>query len=163
MRKNKYLKKLVRKVIELSESNTWKDAVTEWEIYDCDEDMNCSSTCVCGKENIKYLFTIINTYNGNKLFPIGSSCIKRFGREDLEKETSVYESIFKYSRTIKENKSNSNNHNNDYETLLNMINKKNNNITERQKNKIKDIVSKSVEPSIWRRKYPRWYKGAGIW
>ena len=52
-----------------------KEAVQEWEIYDCIEDMSCRSRCVCGKENIRYLFTIRNLFNNSLIFPIGSSCI----------------------------------------------------------------------------------------
>jgi len=29
------------------------------------------SSCICGKENIKYLFTIKNNINGNSVYPIG--------------------------------------------------------------------------------------------
>ena len=47
-------------VIRSSESDNWKDAVVEWDIDDCEEDLSCSSECVCGKENIKYLYTIRN-------------------------------------------------------------------------------------------------------
>jgi len=39
-------------VIRSSESDNWKDAVVEWDIDDCEEDLSCSSECVCGKENI---------------------------------------------------------------------------------------------------------------
>lgn len=67
-----YVKNLVMTVIENSEGEYWDDAVTEWEIEDCEEDDSCSSECICGKENIKFLYTIRNINNGNTLFPIGS-------------------------------------------------------------------------------------------
>ena len=70
-----YFNKLIQTVIELSESDSWEDAVTEWLIEDCEEDEMCKGTCICGKEKLRYLFTIRNTYNQNILFPIGSSCI----------------------------------------------------------------------------------------
>lgn len=52
---NSYYKNLMMTVIRSSESDNWKDAVVEWDIDDCEEDLSCSSECVCGKENIKYL------------------------------------------------------------------------------------------------------------
>ncbi len=61
----------------------------EWEIIDCEEDESCSEMCICGKENIKYLYTIKNIYNANILFPIGSSCIKKFDRKDLREKTTL--------------------------------------------------------------------------
>ena len=75
-----YVKNLIMTVINHSESSCWEDAVTEWEIYDCEEDDSCSSECICGKENIKYLYTIRNKLNDEKLYPIGSSCIRKFNR-----------------------------------------------------------------------------------
>ena len=63
------LKKLV---LEKSFSKNWKTAVSEWEIADADEDESCSSSCVCGKENIRYLYTIENSKTKETLFPIGA-------------------------------------------------------------------------------------------
>ena len=48
-----YYNNLIRKVIDASEANTWEDAVREWEIFDCEEDEDCSSACICGKESIR--------------------------------------------------------------------------------------------------------------
>ena len=67
--KNTYTENLIATVIDYSESNNWESAVTEWEIYDCEEDESNSETCICGKENIRYLYTIRNILNGNELFP----------------------------------------------------------------------------------------------
>lgn len=67
-----YYRNLMMTVIRCSESDNWQDAVEEWDINDCEEDLSCSSECVCGKENIKYLYTIRNRYSGRTLFPIGS-------------------------------------------------------------------------------------------
>lgn len=55
-----YVRNLIMTVINNSESDNWQEAVTEWEIYDCEEDDNCSEECICGKENIKYLYAIRN-------------------------------------------------------------------------------------------------------
>lgn len=92
---NKYVKNLVYAVIEKSEADNWEDAVLEWDFFDCEEDDTASSYCVCGKENIRYLHTIQNRYNGNLLFPIGSSCIKKFGRRELDSEVKLQEDLFR--------------------------------------------------------------------
>ena len=34
------------------------------------------------KREYKYLYTIKNMYNGNILYPVGSSCITKFDRKD---------------------------------------------------------------------------------
>ena len=98
-----YTERLIKRVMELSHGNDWNTAVTEWEIADCEEDSTLSESCICGKEHLYYLFTIINTVNGNELFPIGSSCIKKFGRDDLDNEASVREKMFKLYHAVENN------------------------------------------------------------
>lgn len=92
---NKYVKNLILTVIQNSVADNWDEAVLEWELFDCEEDETVSSYCICGKENIKYLHTIKNRYNGNLLFPIGSSCIRKFGRKELDSEVKLKEDLFK--------------------------------------------------------------------
>jgi len=94
MRKNQYYENLIETVLELSESEVWDSAVLEWEIYDCEEDGSFSNSCVCGKDRLLYLYTIRNVHNGNLLYPIGSSCIKKFKREDLNFEVEAYQDMF---------------------------------------------------------------------
>ena len=59
-----YVERLIKRVIELSQSSDWDTAVAEWEIADCEEDDTLSESCVCGKEHLYYLFTIENAING---------------------------------------------------------------------------------------------------
>ena len=94
-----YYENLIKVVIDASVADTWELAVLEWEIYDCEEDENLSSRCVCKHEGLRYLYTIRNVKNGNKLFPIGSTCIKKFEREDLNEEISS-EPVFKFRPLI---------------------------------------------------------------
>lgn len=96
-----YSQNLLRRVIELSESNYWEDAVTEWEIIDCYEDETLSESCICGKERLKYLFTIQNTLNQNTLYPIGSSCINKFNRTDLNEQADIQEKLFKLLHAVR--------------------------------------------------------------
>ena len=98
-----YVKNLIKTVIEKSVNKSWNTAVLEWEIDDVIEDEDNESSCICGKENIRYLFTIKNINNQNTLFPIGSSCIKKFDREDLNELTSVNEKLFKLFHAVKAN------------------------------------------------------------
>lgn len=162
-------------VIDVSESETWQEAVTEWEICDCEEDENCSEECICGKENIKYLYRIRNIINGNTLFPIGSSCIKKFNRTDLNEEASVREGMFRLLHAVNENKYLSlssdlfsrkllkylhyqgafnNEYNqydgaNDYEFMLKMFNKRDkSSITEKQERKIKAVLLNCIKPFL---------------
>lgn len=170
-----YVINLTAKVIERSESKYWKDAVTEWKIDDCEEDESCSSECICGKENIKYLYTIRNILNGNTLFPIGSSCIKKFNRTDMNEEISLRESTFKLLHAVEDNKYlslstelfsrkllkwlyeqgafdtpyNRYDGEEDYDFMLEMFNKRNKSaITVKQDKKIKAILLNSIKPFL---------------
>lgn len=81
---------LVYNVLELSEAEDWENARREWKVTDCIEDVGCSGECVCGKENLRYLFTIVNIENGNTLFPIGSTCIEKFEIDEMAEEQKCW-------------------------------------------------------------------------
>lgn len=101
---NNYYNNLIKRVLQLSVHTIWDLAVREWVIVDCEVDEDADSKCVCGKENLKYLFTIQNRMNGNILYPIGSTCIMKFGRPDLDLEISVYNDMIKLLDAVKKNK-----------------------------------------------------------
>lgn len=90
-------------VIQQSQSKNWSEAVLEWEVVDCTEDETSSTECVCGKEGIKYLYTIRNKINGEEIFPIGSSCIKKFNNDDLTSETELWKKEFALYHAISNN------------------------------------------------------------
>lgn len=98
-----YYERFILIVIEHSESSIWEDAAEEWDIVDCEEDLSLKSACICGKEQLRYLFTIRNRHNGNVLYPIGSSCIKKFGRSDLDTVTMIQENLFKLYHAVEKN------------------------------------------------------------
>jgi hypothetical protein len=100
VRENQHFENLRRRVLEASENNIWEQAVQEWEIVDCELDDNQIQSCICGKDRLKYLFTIRNSKNENELYPIGSTCIKQFEREDLNFEVSAYEDMFKLIHAV---------------------------------------------------------------
>ena len=99
-----YYENLIQRVLDNSQNNTWDKAVKEWYIYSCQKDESCQSQCVCGKENIKYLFVIKNLLNKKMIFPIGSSCIKKFGRNDLNEQISICEQLFDLLNLVRNNK-----------------------------------------------------------
>ena len=91
---------LKKAIIDNSVSNNWQDAVLEWTLIDTEEDEQNESQCICGKENIRYLHRIRNIHNGKVLFPIGSSCIKKFDRADLNELISIREKLFKLYHAV---------------------------------------------------------------
>ena len=80
---------LPREVVALSCADDFESARYEWDLVDRGIDPTSSQICVCGKEGLKYLFTIRNRETGAKLYPIGSSCIELFGRKDLDQQTNI--------------------------------------------------------------------------
>ncbi|MDY4604032.1 hypothetical protein [Clostridium tertium] len=171
-----YYNNLIKLVIDKSESERWEDALEEWDIFDCEEDNDIESSCICGKENIKYLFTIKNVINGNEIYPIGSSCIKKFNRTDLNELITIKEGMFKLLREVeknayislsselftrrllkvlyeegafKPNKFNRYDSKRDYEFMLKMFNKKNKDtITESEDKRIKAIIINCIKPHL---------------
>lgn len=172
---SEYVEKLIKTVVKHSESDCWKDAVKEWKIEDCEEDDSCTGRCICGKENIKYLYMIRNSVNREKLYPIGSSCIKKFERSDMNEEVSLREGTFKLLHAVENNMYLSlspdlfyrkllkwlyeqgafntlyNNYNGkeDYQFMLKMFNKRDkNSISPQQNKKIKAILLNSIKPFL---------------
>ncbi len=171
-----YYKNLIQRVIDASEGATWEASVSEWEIVDCEEDEDCESFCICGKENIRYLYTIRNVINGNLLYPIGSSCIRKFGNENMDEEINIREGMFVLYRAVRNNENielstkyfsrkllyalfdegafrpteyNQRDGYNDYTFLLDMFNKRDkSSITYSQRRKINAIIGFSIKPYL---------------
>lgn len=173
---SKYIKTLIKDIIDNSDSNEWHSAVEEWEISDIEEDEQLEHSCICGKQHLRYLFTIENQLNGNILYPIGSSCIRKFERDDLKDEVTIKEQLFKLLHAIDDNeylqlsseffsrklllylleigafkatKWNDFEPENDYEFMLDMFNKRT--ITENQSKKVTAIILKSIKPFLQER------------
>lgn len=91
MGNSNYVRNLTSTVIQSSDANNWDEAVNEWSVVGFDVDEDAHGHCVCGQTNLYYLYTIHNDLNGNELEPIGSSCIKKFKREDLNAKVTTLE------------------------------------------------------------------------
>ncbi|SDH93868.1 hypothetical protein [Proteiniclasticum ruminis] len=175
MSKSTYSQNLISRVMDYSNAIQWDEAVLEWEITNWDEDEDIKTSCICGKENIRYLFTIENQVNGNVLEPIGSKCIQKFNRKDLNKLSNTYEKLFKLKKALKDNRyiglsseffsrdllqffydahildSDYNEYNgeSDYIFLLEMFNKrKKSSITAKQNRKINAIIIYQIIPYL---------------
>ena len=148
----------------------------EWDIIDCEEDDELESSCICGKENLRYLFVIKNDITGKVLYPIGSSCIKKFNRKDLNEQASISEQLFKLLHAVEsgeyislsteffsrkllaylyedgaftDNEYNNYDAKEDYWFMLDMFNKRNKDqITPRQHKKIRAIIVASIRPYL---------------
>lgn len=92
---------LVQRVIKASVSNNWQDAKAEWTVESVEKDVTGSSQCVCGQENLVYLYTIRNIHNGKTLFPIGSQCINQFQEHALNAEVTTYRKLFDLLQAVK--------------------------------------------------------------
>lgn len=62
---NLYTDNLIGTVIGLSVADDWEGARREW--IGCEVDETHSATCVCGKEGLRYVYTIANTETGETL------------------------------------------------------------------------------------------------
>ena len=165
---------LIKEVMRKSESDIWDLAVDEWYIENVTEDRSLSGECVCGKENLRYLFTIRNSKNNNVLFPIGSSCIEKFDRDDLNDEARVNKKLFELLHAIQDGdyitldadyfsrkllkflfedeafaptEYNDYDGYNDYEFMLKMFNQRNQ-PSEKQQGKINAIIMFSIRPYL---------------
>ena len=91
----------LKKVIEqASVSNAFYAAVHEWAVSDVEDDPQLQGVCVCGKTGLGKLFTIRNDHNEVELFPIGSHCVKHFGREDLNNEVTLLTGLLELRNAI---------------------------------------------------------------
>ncbi|MCC4370546.1 hypothetical protein LMB49_10830 [Limosilactobacillus reuteri] len=91
---------LTKTVVAASESDDWMSAKDEWTVIGMEEDPTQSEACICGQEDLVYLFTIQNQLNGTKLFPIGSRCINQFNNSDLNVQVTTYQALWKLVKAV---------------------------------------------------------------
>ena len=164
---------LPQEVIQRSRSEYFKEAAQEWDITDRAEDPQASSYCVCGKHGLRYLFEVTNRETGENLYPIGSTCINQFEREDLTQEVAFTQAKFKilqaaeqgtlelrgglFSRSLlahlyeegcfQPNKFNGFDAHKDYQFLVDMFNKRSE-PSEKQQGKIWVLLHKTIIPYL---------------
>lgn len=167
---------LPKEVVALSCADNFDAARHEWDLVDRDIDPDCLQSCVCGKEGLRYLFTICNRETGAELYPIGSSCIELFGRKDLDQQVGItkqmYEVLAEYRETgslrlnggaitravLKQlyeegcfdpNSYNDGNPETDYQFLVKMFNRRNE-LSEGQRRKVWMLLNRTVGPYLER-------------
>jgi len=75
-------------VSQHSESTLPNEAIREWDIVNDSEQTECTD-CICGHKNIKYTYTIKNRINDKILYPLGSSCIRKFEYQELIDQLTI--------------------------------------------------------------------------
>lgn len=88
-------------LIDNSLSKDFVEAIEEWRMVSMETDINGNFNCLCGQQNIKYLYKIRNVKNKNILYPIGSSCIHYFNNSRLNNELKIIqngEEIFNHGK-----------------------------------------------------------------
>ncbi len=91
-------------VLQASKADTWDQATKEWNevslIFNCIG----RSNCVSGNA-IKYAYELFNTVTGQRLFPIGSDCVRHFHRisldQQLEEEEKLLRKLENLTRKVK--------------------------------------------------------------
>lgn len=161
-------------VIAASESQTWTEAVQEWQVVSAEEDPHGTGICVCGKTGLVHLYTIDNLGTQNQLFPIGSSCVRLFEVEHLntrvnvlrglielrtayESDKTVYLTSEYFSRALladlwengafPPNGYNRSNGVNDYRFLLDLFNQRHE-FTERERRKVWVLLNQTLKQFV---------------
>lgn len=166
----------LKKVIEdNSVASNFYDAVHEWSVVAVEEHPQSEGECVCGQQNLLYMYTIHNKKNQNTLSYIGSQCVHHFEREDLNVQVSVFNLLLALKKAIEEgtkitltadyfsrdlidwlldqgafdNEYNGNNGDQDHSFFLKMFNKrKKEDISDAQRKKIWVMLQHQVKPFI---------------
>lgn len=73
--------KLSKEIVELSVSNKWVEAKTEWDVIIKTESVG---HCICGQKII-HEFTIKNKHNNNRVI-VGSTCVDHFENIEMIKQ-----------------------------------------------------------------------------
>ncbi len=87
---------LIRKIIELSNSDSWHDAKREWCLVDVYRTQS-PGECLCGHSPIKEHCIIANHENGNEVV-VGNTCVKQFLGFDSD---SLFQAIERVSKDVR--------------------------------------------------------------
>ena len=91
-------------VLQASQANTWDQATKEWNEVSLIFNGIGRSNCICGNA-IKYAYELFNNATGQRLFPIGSDCVRHFHRltldQQLEEEERLLRKVENLTRKVK--------------------------------------------------------------
>lgn len=166
----------LKKVIEdNSVAEDFHDAVHEWAVVAVEEHPDSQGECLCGQQNLLYMYTIYNGENQQTLRYIGSQCVNNFEVQDLNVQVSLLSRLLTLKKAIENheritltsdyfskdllawlsdegafnNERNGYNGDGDYAFFLKMFNKrKKEDITDPQNKKIWAMLNFQVKPFI---------------
>ena len=81
-------------VLQASKADTWDQATKEWNEVSLIFNGIGRSNCVCGNA-IKYAYELFNGVTGQRLFPIGSDCVRHFHRLTLDQQLVEEEKLLR--------------------------------------------------------------------
>ena len=81
-------------VLQASKADTWDQATKEWNEVSLIFNGIGRSNCICGNA-IKYSYELFNTVTGQRLFPIGSDCVRHFHRLTLDQQLEEEERLLR--------------------------------------------------------------------
>lgn len=81
-------------VLQASKADTWEQATKEWNEVSLMFNGIGRSNCVCGNA-IKYAYELFNGVTGQRLFPIGSDCVRHFHRLSLDQQLEEEEKLLR--------------------------------------------------------------------
>ena len=91
-------------VLQASKADTWDQATKEWNEVSLIFNGIGRSNCICGNA-IKYAYELFNGVTGQRLFPIGSDCVRHFHRltldQQLEEEEKLLRKLENLTRKVK--------------------------------------------------------------
>lgn len=85
-----------------STSENFQTNSREWSVMECIDQGEDTERCICGKEGIRYCYRIHNKKTNKSLYPIGSSCIKKFNNEDMNSQMKTLTEFADFKRYFKE-------------------------------------------------------------
>ncbi|GEB47443.1 hypothetical protein MTE01_33880 [Microbacterium testaceum] len=165
---------LRRVVIDASKGSSWAKAVREWQVTGVEEDPTSTGSCVCGKNNLRYLYQIENHHTGGALFPIGSVCVNLFEVKTLKRDVKVLRRLFDlraaftahrrvelkdghFTRNVladlwengafPDNRYNRENGENDYKFLLDLFNRQRP-PTANERKKVWALINRTIRPFV---------------
>lgn len=91
---------LKKVIVDNSVADDFYGAVPEWSVVAVEEDPASQGECVCGQQNLRYMYTIHNNLTQQPLSFIGNQCIRHFRREDLDAQATIFSQLLTLKTAI---------------------------------------------------------------